>query len=76
MESKDMRIRYAKGGVSKCGKTIRLSKDLRPTDNSRHQINNVVYCNTCSSRICRAGEPDTLRKKKIIDISEDFYVRV
>lgn len=76
MDTKQSRVQYAKGGVSKCGKTIRLNKDFKATDNSRHQMKNEVYCNTCNSRVCRAADPDTLRKKKTIDLTEDFYIRM
>ncbi len=57
------------------GGVIRRSKDLRPTDNSRHQLNKAIYCNICNSRVCRADDPDRLRKKKIIDMSDDFVIR-
>ncbi len=69
------RVRRAKGGMSTSGKTIRLSKTYKATDNSKHQLNNRIYCNICCSRVCAADEPDTLRKLTVVDIREDFYIR-
>lgn len=83
--SKESRVKHAKGGMSRCGKTIRAAGNIAAklskggtreykTDDSRSHIKNTIYCNRCSSHTCKGDGPDRLRREKVIDLKSDFSV--